>query len=122
MTRTRLVWAALALWLVCFGMGFVAFSRTEPTGDSFLRGANRLGVFLLWQLAGTVPAIIAFVAARALPPCWARRLSWGPVSLYGSVVMAVLGLALWSQLQSRMHPPHAPPGPEAADAVTLPAD
>ncbi|MEM9248704.1 MAG: hypothetical protein AAGB05_08410 [Pseudomonadota bacterium] len=116
LNRARLVWLFLALWLALFLWAFIAARGTAPTGDSFLRGINRAGVFFGWQLAALLPGIAAFVTARALPRGMLRRLSCVPVALLGAFVAIILSLILWARLNILLHPsvPHNAP-------VTAPA-
>jgi hypothetical protein len=89
----------LLAWFGCAVMAMVAYANTEPSGESFLRGANRLGVFLGWHAGGAVFALLAFVASRPLAPGWTRHLTLWPLALYGAIVALVLGLILWARLQ-----------------------
>ena len=57
----------LILWAALVGYGFVAYFETEATGDSFVRGLNRIGVFFKWQSLALLAAFINWRVARAAP-------------------------------------------------------
>ena len=60
--RGKIVHVLAALWLVPFAVSFAMFLTTAPTGDSFTRGLNRITVFLTWQGAAFVVAMLAGLA------------------------------------------------------------
>lgn len=61
------------LWVGLYAASFAAYMLTEPTGDSFTRGANRLAVFAGWQLAAALVAgALWFVGRSAYPRGWQR--------------------------------------------------
>lgn len=55
-----LIWLLFLAWCFCFVWSFVDFAVTEAEGSSFVRGINRLGGFLAWQLAAIVLAATLF--------------------------------------------------------------
>ncbi|MEQ8653637.1 MAG: hypothetical protein RIC87_14335 [Kiloniellales bacterium] len=55
-----LIWLLFLAWCFCFVWSFVDFAVTEAEGSSFVRGINRLGGFLAWQLATIVLAATLF--------------------------------------------------------------
>ena len=83
----------LIIWIIAFGMGFVHAGQIEATGDSFVRGMNRAGVFLAWQAAALVAAIIAAVVARGVSkedfPVL-RQAGFIPISIMGLGLMTVI--------------------------------
>jgi hypothetical protein len=58
MQSKQLVYLSAAVWLVLFVASFVVLQATEPQGDGFTRGLNRVASFLSWQGAALVVAII----------------------------------------------------------------
>ncbi len=56
-------WIALGCvtWLVAFVWSFVGMWLTEPTGDGFTRGLNRLEGFFLWQIVAVILALVVLV-------------------------------------------------------------
>ena len=63
---TRMLLIVLAgLWAASFVLAFVAYVIIEPTGDSFLRGMNRVLAFLGWQGVAAVLSITVFDRAIA---------------------------------------------------------
>ncbi|WP_425416976.1 hypothetical protein [Oricola indica] len=84
------VWAGLFIW------SFIQFSITEPTGDSFTRGLNRVTGFLGWQLAAGLVAVPVFFLGRGHPRGsglrWASRL---PAAAALALVLAIVGFIVW---------------------------
>ena len=56
MTPTKISLGLMAIWALVYTASFIAFHVTEPTGDGFLRGANRLVNFLGFQAGALIPA------------------------------------------------------------------
>ncbi len=121
MTRTRLVWLLLGLWLALFLWSLPAARGTEPTGDSFVRGMNRVGVFMGWQLAALIPGIAAYAASRPLPPGALRRMACVPPGLLAAFIVFVLGLMVWARLSILIHQPEPYTAPVTAPAEKPPA-
>jgi len=101
----RILIPALAgLWLALFVVAVVAMRATEPTGSSFTRGLNRVGVFFQWQAASFAAAVACFVVTRAarerLGP-GLRRLGYAPLiidlTLLGLLVLLYLGVVLFAR-------------------------
>lgn len=99
MTRSALIWGALALWAVVMGASIVALNA-EPTGDGFVRGMNRVTGFLLWQLAAAMIAAALWISSSALPKGslmrWLVRVpGWWCVAFVVLFVGFVMLLFLW---------------------------
>ena len=96
---TRMLLIVLAgLWAASFVLAFVAYVIIEPTGDSFLRGMNRVLAFLGWQGVAAVLSITVFGVGRRWPPGSAtRRLSAVPLGIALAFVAAIGGLILWAR-------------------------
>jgi hypothetical protein len=90
------LWAA---WILAFGYAFVHFAVTEPSGDGFVRGANRVLGFLGWQGIAGMIAIAIWGVGRAWPTGHpARRLSLVPIAIALMLVSGLLGLIAWARL------------------------
>ena len=50
----------IGLWIAAWAWSLIGFATTEPTGDGFTRGMNRVRAFFMWQ----------FVAASLAIPIW----------------------------------------------------
>ncbi|MEL6518752.1 MAG: hypothetical protein AAFQ39_13620 [Pseudomonadota bacterium] len=48
-TRMLLLIGLGALWVLAYGYSFSVFALTEPAGDGFVRGMNRVRAFFGWQ-------------------------------------------------------------------------
>ena len=79
----------LVIWAVCFAVGFVHTFSIEATGDSFVRGMNRAGVFLAWQAGAFVAAIIAAVLSRQI-----SKDDFPVLRHAGLVPLSIMGLGL----------------------------
>lgn len=60
-------WPTFTLWAALYAASFAMFWIVEPTGDSFTRGLNRIGWFLLLQLVATGVAIVLWGSASIFP-------------------------------------------------------
>ena len=89
MTARRLLLILLVCWVQCVVLSFVQPYFTAPTGDGFVRGMNRITIWILWQLAALILAV-AMMVIRALR---ARELS--PAMQWvgqGPLILSVIGL------------------------------
>lgn len=91
-TKRTLLWSLFALWLLTYVWSFVVFQSTEPTGDSFTRGLNRISNFLGWQVAAAIIGVPVWFLGRmyskASVASWFARL---PLVLAGLLVVIPLG-------------------------------
>ncbi|PKP85389.1 MAG: hypothetical protein CVT80_02835 [Alphaproteobacteria bacterium HGW-Alphaproteobacteria-2] len=107
MTRTtRLFWLLAALWALLWGGSFAAVWLTEPTGDGFTRGLDRLARFAGLQAAAGMTAVPLWLGGRrrfprGTAPRWLSRV---PLLLAALLLGFVIAVTLWAMLQ----PPHAP--------------
>lgn len=92
-TKRTLLWSLFALWLLTYGWSFVVFQTTEPTGDSFTRGLNRISVFLGWQVSAAVIGVPVWFLGRMNSKTsiasWFTRL---PLVLAGLLIVIPVGL------------------------------
>lgn len=97
--RRLLLTVLIAVWLLAYGYSFVAFALTQPDGDGFTRGANRVLQFLGWQGVAGIVAVAVFGVSRAWPKGTAvRRLASAPLGLALLLVAAIAGVILWARL------------------------
>ncbi|MEM9425640.1 MAG: hypothetical protein AAGA06_02970 [Pseudomonadota bacterium] len=96
--RRLLLTALIAIWVLAYGYSFVAFATTEPDGDGFTRGANRVAQFLGWQGMAGILAIAVFGVSRAWPKrSGVRRLATAPLVLALLLVAAIAGVIAWAR-------------------------
>jgi len=89
----------LALWLVAMVLSITGFLGSEPTGDGFTRGLNRVATLFGWQLAGAVLALLClFFRHEVLPGTPLRWISLVPIAVAGLVVLALAGLFAYAWL------------------------
>ncbi|MDX2483847.1 MAG: hypothetical protein QNK42_09360 [Pseudodonghicola sp.] len=114
MTQKKLIWALLALWAVLYALSFWQAATLPPTGDSFLRGMNRLMAFLGWQGAAAGAALILWGTARGDRPIGPglRWLSRIPLLLALALALGLTALVLWARF-SKPAPMSAPTTPTA---------
>jgi hypothetical protein len=92
--------------------------QAPPTGDSFLRGFNRIEGFLLWQLAAFGAAVVGAIILRLLldpAPRMLRVIGYGPVVLSLLLAIALVAVVAWAAFS----PPPVPPA-EAMPQTTVP--
>ncbi len=94
------IWLLFLAWCFCFAWSFVDFALAEATGSSFVRGINRLGGFLAWQVAALLLAATLFGAGWMQPRGLTRglrRLTYIPLILLAVlwVVVVIAGIALF---------------------------
>jgi len=89
----------LALWAMAFALSFILFAITEPSGDGFTRGINRVSLFLGWQAIAGLLAVAAFGVSRPLNgAAGMRRAASVPLAVSGAVgiaFVAVVGWGIW---------------------------
>lgn len=111
MTRRNWTWLLLALWAGLYAASFVLAHATAPTGDSFLRGVNRLMVFFQYQgLATVVAAMIWWNGSWFAPRSWQRRLTYAPAGMAAALVLVLLGLVIFVNIGKPS--PESPPAPQ----------
>lgn len=71
-----LIWIASGLWLACFVASFIMTASTPPTGESFVRGMNRMNILLGWQLAAFVVAVTGGIFTFGRRDRISRGLKW----------------------------------------------
>jgi hypothetical protein len=91
--QARAVYALGAAWAALFLASFIVVQTTEPTGEGFARGLNRLASFMTWQgVAFGLAVISAFVTSRAGGPRNFKLIGYGPLVV--SVVLLAMLVAI----------------------------
>lgn len=102
--RRVLIPALAGLWLALFVVAVMAMGATEPTGSSFTREMNRVGVFFQWQAASFAAAVACYAVTRAARGRISRTLRWlgyaplaADLSLLGVLVLLYFGAVLFAR-------------------------
>lgn len=94
MQRRQIFYSLLLIWLALFAYSFYAPAMVEATGDGFLRGTNRLKIFLSWHITALAfAAAITFMGSR-MPSSLRRWISRAPLFLHIVAAAAITSLAL----------------------------
>ena len=93
--QLQAVRALAGLWLVVFLVSFAVLILTEPTGDGFTRGLNRLASFMTWQGVAFAPAVVAAyltyrAAGKAEPH--SKPLGYGPLATSVLLIALLIGI------------------------------
>lgn len=93
-------------WLAAVLGSFIAFGVTEPTGDGFVRGFNRITVFLQWQGAAFFLGLISACVFRVFGNKRENRLWWlshAPFFVSGALwlilILGFIAIVAWSRFQ-----------------------
>lgn len=87
-----------ATWLIAFGYAFFSFAATQPRGDGFVRGMNRVTSYLGWQgIAGMISVAIFSVGRGWTKGTTIRRMSLVPITVAFLHVAAIGGVILWAR-------------------------
>jgi len=99
MNRHTLIWILLVVWIALMATSFAVYMTTEPTGDSFQRGLNRLRLFFTWQGAALLAAMISVMAVRGLAADAGRAVKaagYLPIVVSGVLWTAVIAAATFA--------------------------
>jgi hypothetical protein len=89
----RAVYALGAAWAALFLASFIIWQATDPTGDGFARGLNRLASFMTWQgVAFGLAVVSAFVTSRGAGSRNFKLIGYGP--LVASVLLLGMLVAI----------------------------
>lgn len=114
------VWIGLAIWAVLYAASIVVPWNTAPTGDSFLRGSNRLILFFQFQIAAGVVGMAVWVFGKQFDRgTWRRWLSRTPALLAVGLVLFIVGIIVVANFR-RPAPTDFVPSPDRP--VTAPVD
>lgn len=93
-----LLTALMAIWLAAFLYAFVSFATSAPTGEGFVRGANRVMSYLGWQGIAGMIAIAVFPVGRRWPKGSAiRTMASVPLGIAVLHILAIVGVFLWAR-------------------------
>ncbi|MFQ5526304.1 MAG: hypothetical protein ACE5GX_08580 [Thermoanaerobaculia bacterium] len=96
LTRRQSVqlWLGLIVWLLAFGMSIVLAAISDPVGDGFTRGINRIGTFFRWQFLAFAAAIYVWLFGRGLadPPRHLQLTTRVPI--YVQCLLGLVGVAV----------------------------
>lgn len=119
--QRSLVWGLAALWLAAWAGSFFAFQITDPTGDGFTRGLNRLMAFLGWQLAAGFLGGLLWIVGREVPQtALGRWLLRAPALLALLLFGALAATVAYTRFSKPAPVDYVPPGPAtkpASDAL-----
>ena len=97
MDNRRLFLILSGLWAFAYMGSIVALQTTEPTGEGFTRGLNRLTAFLGWQIFAGVIAAGVWWAGNALPKgSQARLFSRVPAALAVVLILVITGVIIFA--------------------------
>lgn len=88
-------WLSLLVWAGLYAWSFVAFAQTEATGDGFTRGANRIGQFLMFQLAAGLIAIFVWRMSNQVSKSAIRWLARLPVALFLILILSIAAFFIY---------------------------
>ena len=91
-------------WLSAVLGSFIAFGMTAPAGDGFVRGFNRITVFLQWQGAAFFLSVILACVFRVFGDRQDKRLWWlahTPIFISGAfwllMILGFFAIVAWSR-------------------------
>lgn len=94
MQQRSVFYSLLFIWAALFAYSFYAPAMVEAAGDGFVRGANRVTLFMRWHLSALAFAAAIAVIGSKLEPSLRRWLGRVPVFLHIVAAAAILSLAL----------------------------
>lgn len=118
MARSLVFWALLVGWFALMALSYLLPANTAPTDFGLTRGLNRITLFFQVQVAAAVIAAILWWMAKTLAPGWQRWLARVPGLVALLLMLAVIGLILWTNLGK---PPASDYLPDPDRPVTAPA-
>ncbi|MAM60390.1 hypothetical protein [Maritimibacter sp. UBA3975] len=87
MTAKTALRIGLTLWTLAFIVSFVDFGLTEPSGDGFTAGLNKVAKFVVWQGVAAVIAVALWVVGGQFEKRSAQRVA---SRIPGIVLIAIL--------------------------------
>ena len=116
MGRTQWIAVLFGIWVGLYAASVLVAAFTAPAGDGFVRGVNRLGVFLQFQGAASILALVLWRMARGLSRGWQRWLARVPLLLALGLLLLIAGVIVSAGFD---HPRAEVP---AALPVTVPVE
>ncbi|MCL4186151.1 MAG: hypothetical protein KJZ85_00990 [Rhodobacteraceae bacterium] len=102
-------WIAFGAWVVVMVLAWLVPATTPPADFGLTRGLNRVTIFLQFQLAGLLLALVLLWLARTMPPGRLRLLARLPALVALATVGILSAVIGWAVLRK---PPPAEPAPE----------
>lgn len=120
----KIVYGLLILWALAYAASFIIPVMTEPSGDGFTRGMNRITAFFGWQMIAGLFGLTVWYFGRteaaSRVESWLFRI---PLLLAGLLFLFVVGLILWAMLSKPPPTTYEPPDmTTSADAMPIPED
>ncbi|MEM7189309.1 MAG: hypothetical protein AAF439_06835 [Pseudomonadota bacterium] len=88
------------IWALCFAGSFLHGHFAAPTGDGFARGLNIIVIFMAWQIAAGLFAVVTLI----LRMVWskqvegaARWLGFVPIVISAGLVLFVVGWLAYAE-------------------------
>lgn len=90
MPAPRLIVWLLAGWGLCLAASIAHPYVTAPSGDGFVRGMNLLAIFMFWQIAALIVAVVLLVVRLMRPEHLTPALRWAAQIPLILTVIAIL--------------------------------
>ena len=88
----------LALWCAAWVYSVVFLMNTDPTGDGFTRGVNRITGFLGWQGVAGMLAFAVWGVGLGFPKgSGIRRTSAVPLGTALALILLIVGMVVWAR-------------------------
>lgn len=117
----RIIFAFAVAWAIAMVFSIALPLLTEPAGDGFTRGLNRLVAFAGWQTLALIFAVGASIAFAASPKPRPRVIKIAgliPIAISAIMVVIVIGTIMWAR-STAPAPENA--GPPAVPTIQTPA-
>lgn len=102
MRAVRVYRGLLLLWAAVMALSVWFVVTTDPTGDGFTRGMNRVVGFLGFQFLAAGIAMLVLLSGAALPRGgWLQRAHRVPVAVAAIEIAALLVLVVWGLFAGR---------------------
>ena len=108
------------LWSLAYLWSFSILIWTEPAGDGFTRGLNRVAGFFGWQLGAAIIGFLICMFGRQLPNGGRRWLSRMPILLGFLPILFVLAVIGYAWMKDFSNPPQPYVPPTSAPTTEVP--
>lgn len=97
-SRMFLLMVMFALWLGASAYSVVFLIDTDPAGDGFTRGLNRITGFLGWQGVAGMLAFAVWGVGLGFPKgSGIRRTSAVPLGIALALILLIIGIVIWAR-------------------------